>query len=261
MKYKYLNKKEEEQVVIDILDVLLDKNLIVAGEKRKQQWEKGWDENLKTGDINPKYFGKYNIFRLNGRFIFSNEKGFEQKMLYKLVDEMVKKYLNKLEVVCEFGCGTGHNLLRMKKIIPDTHLIGLDWTESSQKILAQYDVDGHNFNFFNPKFNLQKGSGVITIVALEQTGKKYKKFVQFLLKKKPSIVVHIEPIPELLDSTKLIDYLSIQYMHKRGYLNGYLDYLKELQKQGKIKILEARRSGIGSKLIDGYSIIAWKPNN
>jgi hypothetical protein len=94
---------------------------------------------------------------------------------------------------------------------------------------------------------------------LEQVGENYEKFVQYLLNNKPAVVVHIEPIPELLDSTKLLDYLSIQYMHKRKYLRGYLTYLESLEKQGKLKILEAKRSGIGSFLIDGYSILVWRP--
>ena len=100
---------------------------------------------------------------------------------------------------------------------------------------------------------------MLTVAALEQTGTRYERFLRYLIKQKPKIVIHIEPIPELLDPDNLIDYLSIKYMEKRKYLSGYLTHLKELEKQGKIKILEARRSGIGSQYIDGYSIIAWRP--
>ncbi len=121
--------------------------------------------------------------------------------------------------------------------------------------------DAQNFDFFKPDYDitLVKNAAVYTVAALEQTGTNYKKFVDYLLKNKPSVVVHIEPMPELLDSTKLLDYLSIQYMNKRKYLRGYPDYLEALEKKGKIKILEKRRSGIGSMMIDGYSIIVWKP--
>lgn len=259
LEHRYLNKKEEQEAIIKILDVLLDNSIPFSGAHRKKQWEKGWGENLKSGDINPKYFGKYKINRLNGKFVWALSDNYEQKMLYTLVDSLAKKYLAKSDVICEFGCGTGHNLIRIKKVMPDTRMIGLDWTESSQKIVQKFDVEGYNFDFFNPHFQMPKDSGVLTVAALEQTGRKYKRFVSFLLKKKPSIVVHIEPIPELLNPNNLIDYLSIKYMEKRKYLSGYLDYLRELEKQKKIKIIEARRSGIGSFLIDGYSIIVWTP--
>jgi len=259
MKYKLLNKKEEEETIIKILDTILDPSLPFSGKHRLSQWEKGWGENAKTGDLKPKYFGKYKVNRLNGKFVWGVSENYEQEMLYTLVDGLAKKYLADKNVICEFGCGTGHNLHRIKKISPDVRAIGLDWAKSSQKILAQYAMEGYNFDFFNPHFNMPKGSGVITVAALEQTGRQYKRFVSFLLKKKPSVVVHIEPIPELLDPTKLIDYLSIKYMEKRRYLSGYLTYLQGLEKQGSIKILEARRSGIGSMFIDGYSIVVWRP--
>lgn len=256
MKHKKLTKQEEETALIQIMDTLLDDSLPYSGKHRHDQWEKGWAENLKTGDLKPKYFGKYPITRLNGKLVKGVD---EQKALYTIVDALGKKYLSKVNNIVEFGCGTGHNLLRMKKINPKAHLLGGDWATSSQKIVSQNGIHGFNFDFFQPLMPIPKQAGVYTVAALEQTGIYYKKFVNYLIRHNPSVVVHIEPIPELLDSTKLLDYLSIKYMAKRKYLSGYLDYLRELEKEGKIKILEARRSGIGSLFIDGYSIISWKP--
>lgn len=261
MKYKLLNKAETEQAVIKILDVLLDPSLPYSGKHRKEQWEKGWGENLKAGDINPRYFEKYKINRLNGKFVIGFDKHYEQKMLYSIVDELAYKYLTEATAIVEFGCGTGHNLRRISGINPQAHLIGLDWTKSSQQILLGMGMEAHNFDFFEPdiRLKLPKDSSVITVAALEQVGTRYERFLKYLIKQKPKIVIHIEPIPELLDPTKLLDYLSIKYMAKRKYLSGYLNTLRLLEKQGKIKILDARRSGIGSLFIDGYSILIWKP--
>lgn len=260
MKYRYLNKKEEEAAIIQILEVLLDKSVPFSGAHRKKQWEKGWAENLESGNGIPKYFGKYKVNRLNGRLVYGLSKDYEREMLYTLVDSLGKKYLSKSKDVYEFGCGTGHNLWRIKKINSNAVLHGLDWTKSSRKIVRSMGFESQCFDFFNPtKAVLEENSAVYTVAALEQTGTNYKKFVSYLLKNKPNIVVHIEPIPELLDSIKLLDYLSIQYMYKRKYLRGYLTYLEELEKKGKVKILESRRSGIGSFLIDGYSVIVWRP--
>jgi len=259
MKYRLLNKKEEDSVVIKILDTLLDPSLPYSGEHRRQQWEKGWGENLKSGDITPKYF-KYNIFRMNQRFITSDVKGFEQKMLHSIVDEMYWKYLTDVKDIYEFGCGTGHNLKRIHKF-SKAKLHGFDWTKSSNKIIKGLGFDGQNFDFFEPNYSLglAEDSAVITVAALEQTGTRFERFLGYLIRNKPKVVVHIEPIPELLDPTNLLDYLSIKYMRKRKYLSGFLDTLRILEKQGKIKIHEARRSGIGSLYIDGYSIVVWSP--
>lgn len=259
MKYRLLTKKEEEQVIIKILDTLFDPSLPYSGKHRKEQWEKGWEENLKSGDITPGYFNKYKIFRLNGKFVYALSKNYEQDMLYTIVDSLAKKYLSKSKNIVEFGCGTGHNLWRIRAINPKAQISGADWVKSSVKFVKAQGFNSAKFDFFNPKGFMWPDTGVYTVAALEQTGTNYKKFVKWLIKQKPGVVVHIEPMPEYLDPTKLIDYLSIKYMEKRKYLSGYPTYMKELEKKGKIKILESRRSGIGSLYIDGYSILVWRP--
>jgi len=183
------------------------------------------------------------------------------RMLYTIVDKYADKYMSKVMNIYEFGAGTGHNLLRMRLHNFFADLYGFDWARSSVKVMKRLGLTVKQFDFFNPDYKivLEENSAVYTVAALEQTGNMYHAFVEYLLRNKPSIVVHIEPIPELLDKTKLIDYLSIKYMEKRKYLSDYLIYLKELERDGKIKILETRRSGIGSKMLDGYSVIAWKP--
>jgi len=247
------------------IEKLLDTTMPVAGKHRKKQWEKGWRENLESDNGVPKYFGKYPINRLNGKFIFPATKDWEIQQLHKLVWDITKKYFRKLDNIYEFGCGIGHNLWVIKDYMsvanPEVQIWGLDWTKSGTQMVESMGFQSHVFDFFNPdnSFKIAKNGGVLTVAALEQTGTDYKKFVSYLLKNKPAVVAHIEPIPELLDSTKLLDYLSIQYMHKRKYLRDYLDYLESLEKKGKLKILEARRSGIGSMLIDGYSVLVWKP--
>jgi hypothetical protein len=256
MKYKSLTKQEEDKVIIEIIETLLDPSLPFSGEHRRKQWEKGWGENLKSGNTTPKYFGKYPVTRFNQQFVTGQD---EQDSLYSILSELAEKYLLHYDTICEFGCGTGHNLEYLRDVKQDIRYIGLDWAQSSNKLVQSLGMEGYNFDYFKPKFLMPEGTAALTVASLEQVGKKFKPFVKFLLKAKPRVVVHIEPIPELLDPTNLLDYLSIRYMAKRKYLSGYLDYLRLLEKNGYIKILEAKRSGIGSKFIDGYSVIAWKP--
>src|SRR5258708_6525039 len=109
MKYRYLNKKEEEATIIHILETLLDDSIPFSGAHRKKQWEKGWGENLESGNGIPKYFGKYPVQRLNGRFVRGSGKNYERDMLYTIVDALAKKYLSTQTHIYEFGCGTGHN--------------------------------------------------------------------------------------------------------------------------------------------------------
>jgi trans-aconitate methyltransferase len=193
----------------------------------------------------------------------------EYKLFGFLLDSLALKYLRDSENIYEFGCGTGHNLLRIRKINNRAVLTGLDWAKSSQKLIEEIArktndslLKSDNFDYFNPNLDLvlPENSSVITIASLEQTGENFKKYIDYLRSQKCSLVIHVEPIGELLDESNEIDKLSISYFKKRNYLNGLLKYLQSLSAEGKIDIIDARRSHIGSFFIEGYSIIVWKPS-
>ena len=273
--YSLLSKNEEEQVFIKIINTLLDPFLVYSGPHRLKQWEKGWGQNLtelnasKTTDaVFPHYHGKYLVNRLNQNFVKGVSQNYERNMLYVILDYTFDKYLRKFENIYEFGCGTGHNLIRAREVNPTANLFGLDWAKSSQKIIKKMadsgltkNIKAYNFDFFKPdkKIKLAPRSAIYTVAALEQVGTNYKTFVSYLLNNKPSLCIHIEPIAELLEENRLIDNLSIKYFRKRNYLEGFLDYLIKLETEKKIKIIEAKRTYIGSLFIEGYSLVIWKP--
>jgi hypothetical protein len=275
LEYRDVTKDERDEAIRLAIDFLLTDFVPFAGKHYFDKWEKGWGENLaefaKKHNINalvPKYFGKYPINRLLGDFIIPKSRSYEIKILAILEYWIFEKYLKNFPTVYEFGCGTGHNLLRLREVNKGAELWGLDWATASQKLIAgvaktlgDEKLKAHRFDFFSPdhNFKLDTNGAIFTIAALEQTGDQYKETVNYLLKNKPSLCVHIEPTKETLDEKKLLDYLSIKYFKKRNYLDGFIDHLKSLEKQKKVKIIEIKRSYIGSFYIDGYSIVIWKP--
>jgi hypothetical protein len=161
----------------------------------------------------------------------------EYELLGLLVDAVTEKYFYKSKNIYEFGCGIGHNLLRIRRLCVDSVLHGLDWSKASQKILKQISEQtlddklfGYNFDYFNPGYEMSiaPDSAVIAIASLEQTGTDDVKFINYLTSSKPGLVIHIEPIGELLDPADLVDNLSIKYFKKRNYLKGLLNYLRIL---------------------------------
>jgi hypothetical protein len=238
-----------------------DKKLSVAGKHRQKDWQNGWAENLKEDSLKPHYFDKFDIFRLDRKFVKSLTPHCEKKMLYEIVDKVFKKYFKGLDDAYEFGCGTGHNLMRLAQVNARAQLHGSDWVKASVDLVRSRGNDAFLFDFFNPDQGkkLEPNSGVYTVAALEQTGTNFKKFINYLIKQKPKVVVHIEPIMELFDPKNFMDSLVIKYCKKRKYLSGLLIYLRKLEKEGKIKIHEAKRNGVGSLFIEGYSVVAWSP--
>jgi hypothetical protein len=270
-----LDSVARDETILRIIKTLIDSDVKISGKHRINDWEDGWNENLeifkKSKSIDsliPKYFDKNEVLRYNGKFIIPRTDFFEYKLLSFIIQVFIEKYIKNIKSIYEFGCGTGINLLRIRQLFKNIKLYGLDWAKSSQRILNEVayinndkNLCSFNFDYFNPDYNvtLDKESIVYTVASLEQVGINWNDFIDYLIFNKPSICIHIEPIEELLDSNELIDYLSIKYFRKRNYLTSFLTGLKELEKIGKIEILEEKRTHFGSLFIEGYSIIVWKP--
>ena len=179
---------------------------------------------------------------------------------------LFNKYLKGFDAVYEFGCGTGHNLVTLAQMFPDIELHGFDWTNASVKLLEKiaettgYNIKSHLFDMFNPdeSIKIPKNCAVITMGALEQLGSGWGKFLEFIMNKKPNLFLHSEPICELYDNDHDIDRLFIEYHNKRCYLDKYYTFLKDLESQNKIEIVNSRRIYVGNIVQEGYSIIVWK---
>jgi len=111
------------------------------------------------------------------------------------------------------------------------------------------------------KFEIKNNSAVFTFGSVEQLASKFDAFLQYLLKSKPKLCIHMEPTIELYDENNFIDYLAIKFHKKRGYTENFLTRLKELEKQNKIEILKVKRLFFGSLYMEGFSYIIWRPKD
>ena len=274
--YRDFTMAERDELLLKIFRTLILREVPKAGEHRLEQWETGWKENLdlflrnpsNISSLMPKYFNKYGAVRFAGNFIKPISEHFECNTLGIILDWVADKYLRDANRIFEFGCGTGHNLLRVRQVNSGAELCGLDWTEASQKILNEISksgvagkISGRNFNYFepDPSCRVDSSSVVYTVASLEQIGDKWGPFVNYLLEQKPKLCIHIEPIAEVLDPENLMDYLSISYFQMRNYLSGFLDGLRQLEKENRVKIETVKRTHIGSLFIEGYTIVVWSP--
>jgi SAM-dependent methyltransferase len=273
LKYKNISEKKNINLINQIINIIITKSFGLPGYKYKPKWERGWGENFLTlkkkfsnDAFVPGYSDKFRYARLGSKLIETHTKNFVQKTLHLTLLFCYEKFLKKYDDIVDFGCGTGHTILYLNKFDKIKNFYGLDWSRSSQKIFKiiskKYpNIKGSHFDFFNPKtdLKLKKNSwAAYTTHSMEQTGTNYKKFYNFLKRKKPGIIVNIEPIPEILNQNNLLDNLSIHYMNKRKYLNGYLNFLIEEEKKKRIKIILKKKSYFGSFLIYEHSLIIWK---
>ena len=270
-----------------------------SGPNRLEKWEAGWSENLLEGHLEnfsaesvlPKYFRQNQIQRFNDELYETEGHGFEPTFLALLVDAVIEHDVghflpcrsdNPAEpsrgVIAEFGCGTGHHLMRLTRnpSFDAFQFAGLDWAESSQEILRQFSlrnpttsIDAFNFDYFKPTppASWEPASSIgwhpklfFTVASLEQVGSRHAAFIDFCLGQKPEVVVNFEPIGELLGKDELGE-LSRQYFAERNYLSGYLEALEQREAKGQLKIHSAERVGFGSQFTEGYSLIRWSPTD
>lgn len=274
LRYEALTQHEQDQAVLKVLKTL-DGRLTRSGEHRLPSWEEGWRQNLDAfkqsgslDDLAPRYFGKEPLVRWKQSFIRPLDSTFEYGMFGLLLDWILDDWLSEPPHVYEFGCGTGHNLLRIRERYPQSRLVGLDWAESSQETLRHIAqelgdtrLEAARFDYFNPDTSLalEEGSTVLTVASLEQTGGDFRNFIDYLLAQPVECVVHVEPIWELLDPDNLMDYLSIRYFYARNYLDGLVQYLRMKESVGELTVLRDQRSFVGSFYVDGYSVVMWRP--
>ena len=177
------------------------------------------------------------------------------------------KYFNGTDNIYEFGSGSGFNLITLSDIFPDKKLFGLDFSKNAIKIVNKVSemnklkIESLYFDIINPDnlLKLKTNSAVFTVFSLEQVSNKFYDFILFLLKRKPKICIHIEPIVELLDENIFLDYLSKRFHIQRNYLNGLLPFLQILKKLNYIEILKVKRVKFKRALYtECINYIVWK---
>lgn len=235
-------------------------------------FEHGWGENLLallSGvepelALKPAYFRKTPYLRFNRSLIVTENSNLEYDLFTLARILIFAKYLAGYEYITEIGCGSCQNLLLIARLFPCAKLEGLDWTNTSVKIaqelsrLLKRRITGHAFDMLSPIDTfIKKGSAIITIHAMEQLGRDYEPFLQFIMNAEPGIVIHYEPIIEFYDDSDLLDYVALLYSRKRNYLTDYYKRLLILEAEGRIEILDAWRPNLGG-VIHESSIIAWK---
>ncbi len=273
-RYKRLSGTDRDKVILNILKKIDSTDLSVSGEERKPEWERGWGENLHdfvnsgydVSKLVPKYFKKNVPVRLNREYVMPVNPDFILNYTKVFRNWIFKKYLKDVSSIYEFGCGPAIHLVFLAGIYPEKRLYGLDWVKPSQEIIRLlakhfgWQIEGRRFDFFAPDENLHLDakSAIYTFGALEQIGRNYEAFLQFLLKESPEICINAECISEFYSQDCLPDYLAVKYQKRRNYLDGYLTRLQELAVTGKVQILAIHHQQFGDMYFDAYSYVIWK---
>ena len=276
-----LSQKERDQCIIEMINKLDDEFIVKAGPKRQNDWFKGWGENYEKfcetnnpDDLVPKYYNKFKYLRFNSELYKIDDDKAELNTVRILINYIWDIYLKNYSDIIELGAGTCHHIYEISKNTDEPkNFYALDWSESTTKIANKLkekkfikSIDSFKFDFYNPFWERsikppeESKSVIYSFAALEQIGEEFYKLFEFIRTTiKPKLVIHLEPIAELLPQDDLLANLSARYIFKRNYLKGYLNFLREQSNAGKIKIIHESRMPFGSLFIEGYSLVVWAP--
>jgi SAM-dependent methyltransferase len=272
-RYRLLEQAERDQIILGILEKL--NSFTKVGAHREQVWENCWSDtknaflNAKS-DLNaldPVFMGAHPIMRLHGDYARPDDPKFETHWFRVMRRWLFARYLTGEAKAFEFGCGSGFNLAAASQMFPDIELTGLDWSQSAVQLVDSigqshgFNLKGRHFDFFNPdpEVSIGRDSVAMTFAALEQTGPRWIAFAEWLLAKRPKLVINMEPILEFYNPRSLVDDLAIRYHSHRGYLSGYYSWIKAQADSGKVEVMLSRRPGFGSLYHEGYSLVVWRP--
>lgn len=272
--YRILEGVERDRVMLDILRRIDEQGFTRVGAHRDHIWEGAWSDmrarfhesGHDIAALNPSFVGGSRIVRVRAEYAEAADPRFELSAFEVFRDWLFRRWLVPFDAVLEFGCGSGFNLAALARVYPEKQLTGLDWAPASVALIDEiaashsFRLSGRRFDFFDPDMTLDMGAGaaVLTFCALEQVGERFQPFLDLLLARRPGLCVHMEPTLEHYDAAHLPDYLAIRYHRHRGYLEGYLTRLRELESEGRIRIHTARRLGWGSLYQECYSLTVWE---
>ena len=247
----------------------------VVGEHRAGIWRDAWQDQLDRFEqsnytlesLNPNFVAGSSILRWQGSYIEARTARFELLFLQILRDWLFHTYLADVDRLYEFGSGSAFNVAAYAQLFPNVPIVALDWAPAAVRIAdllhekRGMNIRGERFDFFAPARVIPLGtdSGVLTMCALEQTGERFGKFLEYLVAEKPRRVVHVEPVFELYDPSSSHDRLAIEYHTQRKYLKGLLPALQRLAEEGVIRIPSVRRLRFGSRFHECFTIIVWEP--
>lgn len=273
--YRPIINKDRDELIMKILKRIEEDTQVIGHPNRKNIWQKGWKENLDKfigggsdeSSLVPKFIRPLQPIRLRQKYIMPEDPQFELNYFNVYRNWLFKSYFAEIQNCYEFGCGTGFNLYELGKLFPEIELWGSDFVQSSVDLVNavskkyQSKLNAYLFDMINPDLDkvIKPNSGVFTIGAIEQLAGKFHSFIDYLIENRPKVVIHTEPMIELYDTSVLEDYLAYKYQHQRGYSEGLLPYLKELDNAGKIRIEKIQRLNFGSLYMEGYNLIVWRP--
>ena len=269
---KILKQKNQKKINLKTTDqIMREYNKDKWGELYKRLVDRKSEKNklkfadnffLQANDIKPFYYEKK---------FYLNENQKIQDLYFKIVKNTIKKYETKEINIIEFGAGYGSIILKLaekyqkKKI----NLKAFEFTESgincckyiSKSHGLKVNVGQCDFNDFDIRnYDIPEESIFFTSWAMALVDGFPEKMMSEILKYKPKVVIHFEPIKNHWDEKNILEKIWNKYLFLNDYNETLYEDLIKFETRRYIKIINEEKSKFGSNPFCPISIIEWIPN-
>jgi hypothetical protein len=208
------------------------------------------------------------------KLLYKNKKVFHNVDFLKKEKNFLKKIFNKyskkLDGLIELGCGYGSKCLFLGKQNKIKNIYAYDISRNGIFVLKKLckneniksniktkAIEVSKINF--EKENIVKNTAILTSYFFTYVDKcKIFKILKNLLKVKPVLGIHLEPIYQNHLKKNLKNNKIRSYFKKENYSQFFFTVLKKLQKKKCIKIITNEVIG-GTNKIHPFSLVIWKP--
>jgi tRNA G46 methylase TrmB len=185
----------------------------------------------------------------------------------EILNFYITENIDDSDTIVELGCGWGLNLWTILANNPQKKLEGYELSENGLKSCIEInhhfncDVSFGNIDLTkNSTFPILENKIIFTFHVLEQLKYETCTIIENILKCKPHMVLHFEPVPELYENSDH-EKLVKQYIQFSDYQDNLLSTLKKFESDGKITIIETKRLYFAANPLYETCFIKWIPNN
>jgi hypothetical protein len=181
--------------------------------------------------------------------------------------KVLRRY--QTDILVELGSGLGDKLLNFAAALKPRQALGGEFTDAGvacgQMLAKRWKQPAQfvHFDYNDPRTLdfVPPGGLVYTAHSVEQIPQLPRAFFTGLLRRKPACVVHFEPCYEEQLPDSMLGLMRRRYTELNDYNRNLTALVRELESQGRIRILDYQREVFAVSPMNPTSILAWTPAN
>jgi len=189
-----------------------------------------------------------------------------------LYHKILEPHINGASALVELGAGYGSKILGLgqRESFSGIPLVGVEFTENGRDLMELLSKRTNRSmkigfcDFRSLKIDediVPENAVIFTSYAAHYVPELSMEFTDFLLKLKPKMIVHFEPVYELFSSDSIHELMCRRYMEINDYTTNLMSVINNSVNDGKSIVSSVTINTLSGNPFLPISIIEWHPVN